>query len=336
MRRVHQIIVENFAFFVVLDGLTYFLVRYFQHVLCIIDSERASLHENQVAVLSFLLLLLCLKQFPVPLPSSPLCRCSFIGMVFQGKCAALSDVLSWPTFIRQWLLIVCICVPSFHLLCDTLFAALIDHAWDLGIGFSLLRIQESTMIQICLCSTVDLFPMAASIFRMCSIRYQFPNFRRNLDIVSSKKSRRTRRFRCCPFQWSTPLILDWSGWSRISCSPSAICSCLGDFRTAQLIVELFLFDLLQLVQQRNVECQGSENQHNGHCHRSPCADELHSHDRRIFSILKQVHPSKRVASSAHVLLEVTWETCMFCTKVLPLFSCKPLYRYKSLIVCLKE
>ena len=31
--RVHQIVVGNFAFFVVLDGLTYFLVRYVQHVL---------------------------------------------------------------------------------------------------------------------------------------------------------------------------------------------------------------------------------------------------------------------------------------------------------------
>ena len=75
---------------------------------------------------------------------------------------------------------------------------------------------------------------------------------------------------------------------------------MGDFRIAQLIVELFLFDLFQLVQQRNVECQGFENQHNGHCHRSPCTDELHSHGHRIFSILKHVHPSERVASSAQV------------------------------------
>ena len=60
--RVHQIVVENFAFFVVLDGLTYFLVRYFQHGLCTVDDKRASLHENQFAVLSYLLLL-CLKHF---------------------------------------------------------------------------------------------------------------------------------------------------------------------------------------------------------------------------------------------------------------------------------
>ena len=55
--RVHQTVVENFAFVVVLDGLTYFFVRYFQHVLCIVDDKRASLHQNQVADLSFLLLL---------------------------------------------------------------------------------------------------------------------------------------------------------------------------------------------------------------------------------------------------------------------------------------
>ena len=58
--RVHQIVVENFAFFVVLDGLTYFLVRYFQHVLSKVDDKRASLHENQVVVLLNLVLLLCL------------------------------------------------------------------------------------------------------------------------------------------------------------------------------------------------------------------------------------------------------------------------------------
>ena len=60
---VHQIVVENFAFFVVLDRFTYFLVQYFQYVHCIVDDKRASLHENQVAVLSFLLLLCEKKKF---------------------------------------------------------------------------------------------------------------------------------------------------------------------------------------------------------------------------------------------------------------------------------
>ena len=36
----------------------------------------------------------------------------------------------------------------------------------------------------------------------------------------------------------------------------------GDFRIAQLIVELFLVDLSQVVQQQNVGCQGFENQYN--------------------------------------------------------------------------
>ena len=50
---VHQIVVEIYAIFVVLDGLTYSLVRCVQHVLCIVDDKRASLRENQVVVLSY-------------------------------------------------------------------------------------------------------------------------------------------------------------------------------------------------------------------------------------------------------------------------------------------
>ena len=61
--RVDKILAENFTFFVVLDGLTYFFVRYFQHLVCIVDDKRASLHENQIAVFSYLLRLLCLNQF---------------------------------------------------------------------------------------------------------------------------------------------------------------------------------------------------------------------------------------------------------------------------------
>ena len=42
---------------------------------------------------------------------------------------------------------------------------------------------------------------------------------------------------------------------------------------------------------------GFENQHNGDCHKFPCADELHSHSHWIFSVLTQVHPSERVGRS---------------------------------------
>ena len=174
--RVHQIVAENFAFFVVLDGLTYFLVQYFKHVLYIVDDKHASLQENQIVVLSDLvLLLLCLKLFFVLFASYPFFRCSFTRMVFQGKCVVLSDFLFCPTFVRQRLLAVCICVPSFqnnwhepifgslafsiyHVLCHTLFDALIDHAQDLRMCSSLLRIQESTMSHICLCCIVDSLP----------------------------------------------------------------------------------------------------------------------------------------------------------------------------------
>ena len=47
-----QIVVEDFVFFVALDGSAGFLVRYFQHVLCKVNNKRASLHGNQVFVLS--------------------------------------------------------------------------------------------------------------------------------------------------------------------------------------------------------------------------------------------------------------------------------------------
>ena len=110
--RVHQVVVENFAFFVVLDGLTYFLVGYTQHVLRTVDDKRASLHE--IRPLSCRALYSFVKNnFPVPLPSSPFFRCSFMGMVFHGNGVALSDFLFCRTFIRQWRSIVCICVPSF-------------------------------------------------------------------------------------------------------------------------------------------------------------------------------------------------------------------------------
>ena len=68
------------------------------------------------------------------------------------------------------------------------------------------------------------------------------------------------------------------------------------------------------VQQGNVGCQGIENQHSGHCHRSPCADELHSRGHRIVSILEHVHPSERDASSARVSREVTLVTCISCSE----------------------
>ena len=53
-----QNVVENCVLFVVLDGSTYFLRRYFQRVLCTVDDTRALLHENQGVAISDLVLLL--------------------------------------------------------------------------------------------------------------------------------------------------------------------------------------------------------------------------------------------------------------------------------------
>ena len=57
-----------------------------------------------------------------------------------------------------------------------------------GIDSSFLRIQDVKSVFVELSIS---FPSAACIFRICSFRYQFPNMKRNLDTVSSKKSRRT-------------------------------------------------------------------------------------------------------------------------------------------------
>ena len=272
-------------------------------------------------------------------------------MVFQGKCVVLSDFLFCPTFIRQWLLIDCICVPSFQ----NSFARTI--LWKFGFSQNITcSVTHYLTHWLTMHGTTGLYvsrnrQWVKSVYVQLSISFRWLHafsacaendtniltdgaiwtlsLRRSLveleDFVVARFSNKILRF--------LTEVVDLHRFLKV---PSATFSCLGDYRVAQLIVELFLFDLFQLVQQRNVECQGFENQHNGHCHRSPCADELHSHGHRIFSILKHVHPSERVARSAQVLREVTWVTWKFCSIVLPLFSCKPLYRYKSLVVCLKE
>ena len=95
------IVVDNFVLLGVLDGSTCFFRRYFQHVLCIVDDTRASLHENQgVASVDFVFLVYQKNNVPVLSPSSPFCRCSFTGMVFQGKCVMLSHLLFCPSMFQ--------------------------------------------------------------------------------------------------------------------------------------------------------------------------------------------------------------------------------------------
>ena len=173
-----HIVVEDFAFFVALDGLTGFLVQYFQHVLCTVDNKRASRHGNQVIVLSELVLLLCWMQFPNSFADRPIyLRCSLTRMVFQGECVVLFNFLFCPTFKQRATFdrSASVChlsrivshEPSFgtfgfswhitrfvihHLMhCLTM-------SKDLRIGSSLSRTQETTMCQICLCCIVDSSP----------------------------------------------------------------------------------------------------------------------------------------------------------------------------------
>ena len=164
-----------------------------------------------------------------------------------------------------------------------------------GIGSSLLRI-----------STVDFFPMAACMFRMCSIRYQFPNKRRKWLISSD--------FLVVLQQH----VLVWVIFELLNQSSN-----------------FFFLMCFNLFNSGMWNARDSKNQHNGHCHRCPCADELHSHCHRIFSILKQVH-FLNVWRVWHTCVSRYLGDCIFCSKVPPSFLCKPLSRYKSLVVCLKE
>ena len=65
--------------------MTYFLVRYFQHVLCIVDDKCASLHENQVAVLSCHVLLLCSVQFANSFAVVPFLEVLLLGNGLPGR-----------------------------------------------------------------------------------------------------------------------------------------------------------------------------------------------------------------------------------------------------------
>ena len=113
------------------------------------------------------------KKGPVLLPSSPFFRCRFIGMVFQCKCVALSDLFFCPSMFRQNGAIFCILIPPFknslamtmlcifgfsqHITCFVMhcFDAMIDHA-----------------VSLCLCSSLSqswdfLESIIGRSFRLC-------------------------------------------------------------------------------------------------------------------------------------------------------------------------
>ena len=175
----------------------------------------------------------------VLLPSSPFCRCSFIGMVFQGKCVVLSDLFFCPSMFRQVRAIFCVLKPSFK---NRLALTILRK-----FGFS----QHVTCFVIhCLTQWLTM-PRTSGLvllnyvsrnrqqahLSLFNCRLFSVGCMRNLDTVSSKESHRTRRSRYWPFQLSNPLILDWNGWSPpISQSLSATFSCLCDFQIVQLIV----------------------------------------------------------------------------------------------------
>ena len=139
-------------------------------------NERASLHGNQVIVLSGLVLLPCLLQV-----SNSFAVVSFLEVLpdrngLPGRVrrtlefSLLSNLHQIATFDSLHL---CAIFPesfrmnrslevrlvlTYHVLCDTLFDAMTDHAWHRGIGSSSIRTQESTMSQLCLCCFVESLP----------------------------------------------------------------------------------------------------------------------------------------------------------------------------------
>ena len=50
---------------------------------------------------------------PVLLPSSPLCRCSFVEMVLQSKCVVLSNLFFCPSMFTHICVIFCVLKQSF-------------------------------------------------------------------------------------------------------------------------------------------------------------------------------------------------------------------------------
>ena len=162
---------------------------------------------------------------PVLLPTSPFSRCSFAGMVFQCKCVVLicssvhpcSDksaryfaslyhlsrrvlamTIRWKFGFSQHI----------HVLSNTLFDAMMDHAWTLGLVllyFVSRDRQHVTSVFVDLSTRIR----RLHAFSACAI------YDTNFPIRRSCRTRRSH---------------DWNSWSPpISQSLSATLSCLGDF-----------------------------------------------------------------------------------------------------------
>ena len=121
------------------------------------------------------------------------------------------------------------------------------HVWLHGKDSFWWHSQELTARRIFLCSSVDSLPWAAGIFRMCSIRCQLPNIRRNPGTLSSKMSRRVRRSPYYPHRRSSPSTHHWMDWSPQFCwSLEATSPCSNNSRIFDSIFWLFPFDLCPL------------------------------------------------------------------------------------------
>ena len=139
------------------------------------------------------------------------------------------------------------------------------------------------------------------------------NTKRNPGIVSSKMSRRDRRFRYCPCQWSSPLILHLHHWSPPPFqSLAATRPCLGDSQIGWSIVQPFLCDLCPLAQrwsEVSLEFPGS-----------PVQTLFRFDSRRVWWILTTVTSGIDIP----------------CSIIPRQSSGTPRSQYKSRTVCLKE
>ena len=188
-----------------------------------------------------------------------------------------------------------------------------DHAWDLGIGSSLLRFQESTMCRICLLFNCRLFSVGCMHFP--HVQYTIPISQYWRDLVELEDFGIAHLSN--QILWFLTEMVDLLRLLKVFQQHIPLWVIFKLFNWSS---DCFFFDLFPPVQQWTVECLGFENQHD-YCHKSPCAFG--------FTQICDKYILLSVSSSAQVLREVTWVNGTLCSRVFHQFSCIPLFLQKN-------
>ena len=166
------------------------------------------------------------------------------------------------------------------------------------------------------CSTVDFFPWAACIFRMC--RKRLPNSQNNAQSGHCLFEEVSWNSKISVLPISVMKSLDsWLKWLISSAfsksfSNMFLFGCLSNCSINRCTFSFRFVSTCSTVEFGMPRIRKSTRP-------LPQVRLWTSFSRchLIFSIPKQVHPSERDASSAQVLREVTLVTGIFCSKVLP-------------------